>query len=80
MTRIRSALMTKIAEAKTTQTEFARSLNVSRAQLLGVASGKLLPSLSLALRLARRLGRPVEHFWELSEVGIRARNSHSRRR
>lgn len=80
MTRLHTAMTTTISEAKTTQGEFARSLGVSRAQLLGVASGKLLPSLTFALRLSARLGRPVNDFWEVSEVGIRARYAHDRRR
>ena len=80
MTRLQTVYQTKTTIERKTQTEFAGTLGINRTHLNAILQGKSLPSLELAFRLARRLGSEVSELWELTEVGIRARSAHTRRR
>ncbi len=48
-----------------TQVELAEVLDVSRQTVISLEQGRYLPSLELALRLARHFGQRVEVLFEL---------------
>lgn len=75
MTRLQS-LMPK---TKTTQGKLARSLGVSRVYLNSVLHGHAVPSASLMFALAGVLGAEVCDLWELTDVGVIARDADNRR-
>ena len=63
-------LKTTMISTGQTQGELAADLGVTRAHLNAILSGKSVPSLELAFRLAARLGVAVGELWTLTEVGI----------
>jgi putative molybdopterin biosynthesis protein len=58
-------LRTARAERRLTQAELARSAGVSRQTIAAIEAGASVPSVELALRLARTLGRPVDGLFRL---------------
>jgi putative transcriptional regulator len=50
-----------------TQEELARAVGVSRQTIIAIEKGKYLPSLKLALKLARFFGLRVEDLFQLEE-------------
>ena len=63
----------KVAElrrqARMTQEDLARGLGVSRQTVNAIENGRYNPSLGLALKMARLLGRPVDQIFTLDEEG-----------
>jgi molybdate-binding protein/DNA-binding XRE family transcriptional regulator len=59
------------AEKRMTQAEVARFIGVSRQTIAAIEAGASVPSVEIALRLARTLGRPVEGLFRL-RAGTRA--------
>jgi putative transcriptional regulator len=49
------------------QAELAEALGVSRQTVISIESGRYLPSLPLALRIARFFGMPVEKIFDPEE-------------
>ncbi len=45
------------------RSELARTLNVNRSHVSQVLSGKSVPSLSVAARMARELGISLDQLW-----------------
>lgn len=58
----------------------AKALNVSRQYLNALLRGKRLPSPAVAYALAQAVGVDPAVIWELTEVGIVARNADNRRK
>jgi putative transcriptional regulator len=50
-----------------TQAELAERVGVSRKTINTVENGVFIPSTLLSLKLARALGKPVEHLFSLVE-------------
>ncbi len=48
-----------------TQEELSRRIGVSRQTIHSIESGKYIPSVLLALKLAREFGKAVETFFQL---------------
>lgn len=69
-----------VTRAKTTQQTMAKTLGVSRQYLNALIGGKRLPSPVVAYALARLVNADPGDIWELTEVGIVARNADDRRR
>lgn len=46
------------------QEDFAERVGLSKAALSALVNGHTLPTLPVAYRIARALGRPVEEIWE----------------
>lgn len=51
-----------------TQADLADALNVSRQTVISLEQGRYMPSLDLALKLARHFGQSVESLFELSDA------------
>jgi putative transcriptional regulator len=56
-------------QAGMTQAELAAALDVSRQTVISIESGRYLPSLPLAFRIARLFGVPLEQLFEPEEDG-----------
>ena len=54
-------------ERDLSQAEVAGALGVSRQTVISIESGRYLPSLPLAFRIARFFGSPIETIFELDE-------------
>lgn len=54
--------------ADLTQEELADRLGVTRQTIIAIENGRYLPSIGLALKLARFFGRPVEELFWLDEA------------
>lgn len=52
---------------KLTQEELARMVGVTRQTIISIESGKYTASLTLALKIAKVFGRPVEQIFILEE-------------
>ena len=52
-------------QAGLTQEELAKATGVSRQTVNSIEKGRYIPSLPLALKLARLFGRPVEEIFTL---------------
>lgn len=50
-----------------TQTELAALVNVSRQTIFSIESNKYIPSVMLALKIAKVLGKKVDYLFFLSE-------------
>jgi len=50
-----------------TQTDLAALVNVSRQTIFSIETNKYIPSVLLALKLAKVLGRKVDYLFYLSE-------------
>lgn len=55
------------SEHRLTQADLAQRLGVSRQTINSIETGRFEPSLTLALRIARHFGRPVEIIFDLAE-------------
>ncbi len=55
------------SERDLSQAEVAVALGVSRQTVISIESGRYLPSLPLAFRIARFFGSPIETIFELDE-------------
>jgi len=49
------------------QEELSRRIGVSRQTIHSIETGKYIPSVLLALKLAREFGKPVENLFQLGE-------------
>jgi putative transcriptional regulator len=70
------SLQNRLKSARTaqglTQQELAGQIGVTRQTIIAIEKGKFVPSVRLALELARALGRRVEElFWLEEERGER---------
>jgi putative transcriptional regulator len=54
-------------QARLTQEDLARDLGLSRQTINAIENERYNPSLGLALKMARLLGRPVEQIFILDE-------------
>jgi putative transcriptional regulator len=52
---------------KITQEELAHRVGVTRQTIISIESGKYVASLTLALKLAKIFGKPVEEIFALEE-------------
>ena len=52
------------SRASMTQAELAAAVGVSRQTVISIESGRYLPSLPLAFRIARLFGVALEHLFE----------------
>lgn len=50
-----------------TQTELAEMVNVSRQTIFSIETNKYIPSVLLALKIAKVLGKKVEFLFQLSD-------------
>ena len=50
-----------------TQQDLAARVGVSRQSIISIERGRYVPSLPLALRLARLFGRSTDHLFQLEE-------------
>lgn len=55
------------AELRMTQQQLADAIGVSRQTVNAIESGRFVPSTVLALKIARRFGKPVETIFQLEE-------------
>ncbi|MDE6865184.1 MAG: helix-turn-helix transcriptional regulator [Alistipes sp.] len=55
------------AELRMTQQQLAEAIGVSRQTVNAIESGRFVPSTLLALKIARRFGKPVEAIFQLEE-------------
>ena len=55
------------AEVRMTQQQLADAVGVSRQTIKAIEAGKFIPSTVLALKIARRFGKPVEEIFQLEE-------------
>lgn len=63
-----------------TQQAMAAELAVTETHLNKLLNGAVQPSFELALKLAGYFRQPIGSLWELTEVGIVARECQDRRR
>ena len=56
------------AEIDLTQEELAKRIGVSRQTINAVESGRYVPSMVLALKMAQVFGKPVEEIFFLEET------------
>jgi putative transcriptional regulator len=50
-----------------TQTQLAESIGVSRQTIFSIETGKYVPSVILALKIAKEFGKSVEEIFHLEE-------------
>ncbi len=55
------------AELRMTQQQLADAIGVSRQTVNAIESGRFVPSTVLALKIARRFGKPVEAVFQLEK-------------
>lgn len=67
--RIANSLKERRKTAGLTQEELADAMNVSRQTIISIEKGKYIPSLPLALKLARFFKRPMEEIFTIEEEG-----------
>lgn len=64
---INKVKLARIAKGDLTQQELADKVSCSRQTIHSIESGKFVPSVELALRLARELETAVEELFKLEE-------------
>jgi putative transcriptional regulator len=69
---MRSRLRELRTELGLSQAELASRLGVSRQTVISIESGRYLPSLPLAFRIARLFSRPIEAVFQPDEEDVRA--------
>jgi putative transcriptional regulator len=69
---MRSRLRELRTELGLSQAELASRLGVSRQTVISIESGRYLPSLPLAFRIARIFSRPIEAVFQPDEEDVRA--------
>lgn len=57
----------RLARGDLTQEQLARACDVTRQTIIALEAGKYSPSLELAFRLARSLGRDLEEIFRYEE-------------
>jgi putative transcriptional regulator len=57
----------RLASASMTQQELAQACGVTRQTIIALESGKYSPSLELAFRIARALGRTLDEVFRYDE-------------
>jgi len=57
----------RLARAQMTQVELAQACGVTRQTIIALEAGKYSPSLELAFKLARALGRNLEEVFQFQE-------------
>jgi len=62
--RLKEILLTEFNDMH--QTELAKALNMSDGHLSQIATGKIIPSLKTAIRIAKYLGKHVEDIWKIT--------------
>ena len=65
--RVRNNLRDIRRKARVTQEELSRAMHVSRQTIISIERGRYIPSLPLALGIARFFRRPVEEMFQLEE-------------
>lgn len=65
-----NSLRDRRTEAGLTQVELAAALGVSRQTVISIESGRYLPSLPLAFRIARQFGLTIEQLFEPTEEDL----------
>lgn len=65
--RVATRVLERRKAAGLTQEELAAALGVSRQTIISIERGKYVPSLPLALRLARHFGCATEELFTLEE-------------
>ena len=66
--KIANAVKEYRKRAGITQEELARELRVSRQTIISIERGKYIPSLPLALKIARFFGRSTDEMFRLEEL------------
>ena len=62
--RVNNCLLKERKAAKLTQVNLAEAVEVTRQTIIAIEKGKYVPSVALALKLAKRLDKNVEEvFW-----------------
>lgn len=69
---MRNSLRELRTELGLSQAELALRLGVSRQTVISIESGRYLPSLTLAFRIARLFSRPIEAVFQPDEEDARA--------
>jgi putative transcriptional regulator len=64
---MQNSLRDRRNEAGLTQVELAAALGVSRQTVISIESGRYLPSLPLAFRIAKQFGLTIEQLFEPTE-------------
>lgn len=75
-----TALKAMIRDWGESQTALASKFGVTMVHLNMIVNGNSAPSLELAFRIGEHFHQSVHSFWELTEVGIVARDPENRRR
>ncbi len=57
----------RFAYNELTQSELAKQVGVTRQTIIALEAGKYVPSLALALRIAKVFGQTVDEIFELEE-------------
>lgn len=65
---IRNSVRANRQDRNLSQAELAEAMGVSRQTINAIETGRYLPSLPLAMLLARFFGRPVEEVFQLEET------------
>lgn len=65
---IRNSVRANRQNRNLSQAELAEAMGVSRQTINAIETGRYLPSLPLAMLLARFFGRPVEEVFQLEET------------
>ena len=65
-----NSLRDRRSEAGLTQAELAAALGVSRQTVISIESGRYLPSLPLAFRIAGQFGLGIEQLFEPTEEDL----------
>jgi putative transcriptional regulator len=61
---VRNRIREQRSQLSLTQADLAAALGVSRQTVISIESGRYLPSLPLAFRIARLFDVPIEHLFE----------------
>jgi putative transcriptional regulator len=64
---LKNRLVECLEAKKLNQSWLARRLGMSRAYVSRLASGKIQPSMTVAFRIARCLGKPIEEIFQLAD-------------
>lgn len=64
---MKNRLRVERAELRMTQQQLAEAVGVSRQTIHAIENGRFVPSTVLALKIARRFGKPVEAIFMLEE-------------
>jgi len=68
---VKNRIREQRSDAGLTQADLAEALGVSRQTVISIESGRYLPSLPLAFRIARLFEVPLEQLFDLNEEEAR---------